>query len=229
MIEVKMQKPNPKQDLFLRDKHKYVGYGGARGGGKSWAIRTKAMLLGLAHAGIRMLIVRRTYKELEANHAAPLRQMMVPLLATYNKTDKQFRFNNGSIIDLMYCRNDSDLDSLQGTEYDVIFIDEATQLSEKQTKMITACCRGVNNFPKRIYYTCNPGGQGHDYIKRLFITKEYRAGEDPEDYSFIQALVQDNTALMEKDPDYIKQLEALPPKLREAWLNGSWDIFEGQF
>ena len=34
---------------------------------------------------------------------------------------------------------------------------------------------------------------------------------------------------MESQPDYIKQLEALPPKLREAWLYGKWDIFEGQF
>ena len=225
---LKISKPNEKQDLFLRDTHKHVGYGGARGGGKSWAIRTKATLLGVRYDGIRMLIVRRTYKELEANHAAPLRQILLGI-AKYNKTDKQFVFKNGSTIDLMYCRNDGDLDGLQGTEYDVIFIDEATQLSEKQIKMIAACCRGVNDFPKRIYYTCNPGGQGHDYIKRLFISKEYRDGEDPEEYSFIQALVQDNKALMEKDPDYIKQLEALPPKLREAWLNGSWDIFEGQF
>jgi hypothetical protein len=96
-------------------------------------------------------------------------------------------------------------------------------------KKITACVRGVNNFPKRIYYTCNPGGVSHGYIKRLFIDKQYESGEVPEDYEFIQALVTDNKALMESQPDYIKQLEALPPKLREAWLYGRWDIFEGQF
>lgn len=89
--------------------------------------------------------------------------------------------------------------------------------------------RGVNSFPKRIYYTCNPGGQGHGYIKRIFIDKHYEEGEDPDEYAFIQALVQDNTALMESDPTYIKNLEALPPKLRKAWLEGSWDMFEGQF
>ena len=69
----------------------------------------------------------------------------------------------------MYCDGDGDLDRLQGTEYDVIFIDEATQLSEFQMKSITACVRGVNPFPKRVYYTCNPGGRGHEYIKRIFI------------------------------------------------------------
>jgi hypothetical protein len=129
----------------------------------------------------------------------------------------------------MYCDNDKDLDRLQGVEYDIIFLDEATQLSEYQMKTITACLRGVNDFPKRVYYTCNPGGQGHQYIKRIFIDKKYEDGEDPSDYTFIQSLVTDNIALMASQPDYIKQLEALPPKLREAWLHGRWDIFEGQF
>ena len=94
---------------------------------------------------------------------------------------------------------------------------------------ITACLRGTNNFPKRVYYTCNPGGQGHGYIKRIFIDKIYKDEEVPDDYTFIQSFVQDNAALMAAQPDYIKQLEALPPKLREAWLYGKWDIFEGQF
>ena len=59
--------------------------------------------------------------------------------------------------------------------------------------------------------------------------EKYEKGENPEDYSFIQALVTDNKSLMESNEDYIHQLEALPEKLRKAWLNGSWDIFEGQF
>jgi hypothetical protein len=114
-------------------------------------------------------------------------------------------------------------------EYDVIFLDEATQLSEYQMKTITACLRGVNDFPKRVYYTCNPGGQGHQFIKAKFIDRKFDNGEDPDDYTFIQSLVTDNKVLMESQPDYVKQLEALPPKLREAWLYGRWDIFEGQF
>ena len=32
-----------------------------------------------------------------------------------------------------------------------------------------------------------------------------------------------------QQPEYLKQLETLPPKLREAWLYGSWDVYEGQF
>lgn len=223
-------KPNAKQDLFLRDTHMYVGYGGARGGGKSWAIRTKAKLLCMRYPGIRVLIVRRTYPELERNHISQLRKELVPEgFARYNKQQKMFNFKNSSTIECMYCRQDSDLEGLQGAEYDVIFIDEATNLSEYQLKAIAACCRGVNKFPKRVYYTCNPGGQGHGYIKRVFIDRNFEKGENPDDYSFIQALVYDNEILLKSDPAYLARLEALPAKIREAWLNGSWDMFQGQF
>ena len=218
--------PNEKQKLFLSAKVKHVGYGGARGGGKSWAVRTKAKLLALRYPGIKQLIVRRTYKELTGNHINILRAETLGI-AKYNSTDKVLKFANGSTIEFMYCARNSDLDALQGQEYDVIYLDEATQLSEYQMKAITACCRGVNDFPKRIYYTCNPGGQGHAYVKRIFIDKRYLANENPEDYEFIQALVDDNTALMDAQPDYVAQLDALPEKLREAWRFGRWDVFEG--
>lgn len=220
--------PNKKQEIFLKDTHRHVGYGGARGGGKSWAIRTKTVILGLGRPGIRMLIMRQTYPELEKNHIVNFRSLPKEI-GKLNESKKQFRFVTGSILDFQYCQNDKDLDKLQGAEYDVIFIDEATNFTEFQLKSINACCRGTGDFPRRTYYTCNPGGQGHGYIKRIFIDKKYEDNEDPKEYSFTQALVQDNVILMEKEPDYIKSLEALPPKLRKAWLEGSWDIFEGQF
>ena len=223
-----LQEPNERQKLFLASHAKHTGYGGARGGGKSWAVRDKSKRLCLRYAGIKCLIVRRTYPELVNNHINQLREELNGI-ARYNKSEKMFTFPNGSTIKFGYCNNDKDLDQYQGAEYDVIFLDEATQLQEMWIKKITACVRGVNSFPKRIYYTCNPGGVSHGYIKRLFIDKQYESGEVPEDYEFIQALVTDNKALMASQPDYIKQLEALPPKLREAWLYGRWDIFEGQF
>lgn len=227
-MEIKIEEPNKKQALFFKSEKKHTGFGGARGGGKSWAVRTKAKLLALRYNGIKILIVRRTYPELLNNHINFLRNELSGL-ARYNNTEKVFNFINKSTIKFMYCRNDSDLMSLQGCEYDVIFIDEATQLSEYQMKTITACCRGVNLFPKRIYYTCNPGGKGHNYIKRIFIDRHYISGENPEDYEFIQSLVDDNIALMKHQPDYVNTLEALPPKLLAAFRYGRWDVFEGQF
>ena len=198
-MKLTIDAPSEKQRLFLLERHKYVAYGGARGGGKSWSVRTKAKLLALKYPGIRILIVRRSYPELTNNHINTLRQELVGI-ARYNDKDKVLRFAGGSTINFMYCERDQDLDRLQGVEYDVIFLDEATQLSEYQMKAISACVRGVNRFPKRMYFTCNPG-----------------------------AKVRDNKALMAMQPEYIRQLEALPGHLREMWLEGRWDVFAGQF
>ena len=228
MSTIDLSRISDKQYKFLSADKKHVGFGGARGGGKSWSVRTKAKILAATYKGIKVLIVRRTFPELVNNHINELIEELNGI-ARYNKTEKVFTFPNGSTIKFGYCNNDKDLLQYQGAEFDVIFLDEATQLQEMWIKKITACVRGVNDFPKRIYYTCNPGGASHGYFKRLFIDKVYEQGEDPADYDFIQALVTDNKALMESQPDYIKQLEALPPKLKEAWLYGRWDIFEGQF
>ena len=207
---------------------RYVAYGGARGGGKSWFVRWKAILLCLFFAGIKILITRKTYRELLNNHIAPL-LLILNGIAVYNKSDKCFTFENGSTIWFGYCAHDKDLGQYQGAEYDVWFADEAGQFLEKWLVEIDACVRGANNFPKRTYYTLNPGGPSHGYFKRLFIERRFTEDEHPEDYAFVQALVQDNTALMELQPEYKRSLEKLPAKLRKAWLEGDWNIFEGQF
>lgn len=234
-MEVVLPMPSEKQKLFLVDKHKYIAFGGARGGGKSWAVRTKAILLCYRYPGIKCMIVRRSYPELRENHILPLCRTLHVYdadskrrLAKYNKSDKCITFPNGSRILFQYCETDQDAERFQGTETDILFVDEATHQSEERIRKINACVRGVNSFPKRTYYTCNPGGVGHAWVKRLFVDKIYKDKERPEDYAFIQSLVTDNRILMESDPEYVHQLEALPPKLREAWLHGRWDIFEGQ-
>lgn len=213
----------------MSDNHRFVAFGGARGGGKSWAVRTKAKLLALFYPGIRICIIRRTLPELRSNHIDTLRCELPREIAEYKESTKEFEFALGSRIICRYCQNEKDLQKFQGNEFDVVFIDEATQFTEQMFRMICACVRGVNDFPKRIYLTCNPGGVGHSWVKRLFIDRAFDVGEEGEDYSFIASLVTDNHALMKADPEYKKQLEALPPKLRRAWLEGDWGIFEGQF
>ena len=210
MAVINIPEPNEKQKLFLADQHRHVAYGGARGGGKSWAVRVKSILLCMKWPGIKILIVRKTYKELTNNHIVPLQQMLPNEVARYNKTEKVFTFCNGSTIWFGYCNNDADLDQYQGAEYDVIFFDEATQLQESWLKKINLAVRQPNGLPKRTYYTCNPGGVSHNYIKRLFIEKKYEDAEIPENYSFTQALVTDNKVLMEMSPEYKAELEALP-------------------
>ena len=223
-----MPAPNAKQRLALLERHRYVGYGGARGGGKSWFVRWKAVLLCLHYPGIKVLITRRTYRELYNNHIAPL-LLMLNGVASYNKSDKIFYFPGGSTITFGYCDGDEDLGQYQGAEYDVWFADEAGQFQESWLVQIDACVRGANDFPKRTYFTLNPGGPSHGYFKRLFIDRNFQEQEHPEDYAFIQALCTDNTALMKSQPQYLRSLEKLPPKLRKAWLQGDWDVYEGQF
>ena len=225
---LKLGRPQPRQMEFIKDKHKFSAFGGARGGGKSWAVRHKAVLLCLKYPGIRVLIVRRTLPELKNNHVIYLTPALRGV-ATYNQNDKVYRFVNGSTITLGYFNSDNDANQYQGVQYDVIMLDEATQLKEEWIRKITACLRGVNDFPKQICYTCNPGGVSHNYIKRIFVDRKYQSGEREEDYGFIQSKVTDNEALMKASPDYIRQLEALPPKLRRAWLDGDWQIFDGMF
>lgn len=232
MAELVLMKPHPKQQIFLKDRHKFVAFGGARGGGKSAAVDIKASIMAFRYAGIRQLIVRSTYKELEMNHIRQLKELYrcgtKDALAKYTDGKKQMLFPNRSTIDFDYCATEADLSHFQGGEWDIIYLDEACNFTEEMLRKITACMRGTNGFPKQTIYTCNPGGKsGFGYIKRLFIDKNYEPGENPDDYSFIQSLVTDNIALMKTD--YIKQLEALPEKLRKAWLEGDWNSFEGAF
>ncbi len=182
----------------------------------------------LRYEGLRCLLVRRTLPELRANHVIPFLREYKGLLQ-YRESERSLSFSNGSCIYLGFCSRDKDALRYQGQEYDVIAIDEATQLNENMFSVFKACLRGTSEFPRRMYLTCNPGGIGHAWVKRLFVDKEYRADERAEDYRFIQALVFDNEALTKNDPDYIVSLRSLPKRLRDAWLFGSWDVFEGQF
>ena len=226
--------PNRKQAQFLNSRTRHTAYGGARGGGKSWIIRVQSIMDAATYGapdrwseGIKLCIVRRTLQDLMKNHLTPLK-MMIGDMATYNSNDKRFNFKNGATIQLAYCDNDNDADHFQGIEYDEIFIEEATQLKPEWIVKIATSCRGVNSFPHRVFYTCNPGGPGHAYIKRLFVDRLFKDDEKPEDYSFIQAKVTDNKILMEYSPEYVSFLKNLPPKIRSPWLDGSWDIYQGQ-
>ena len=228
---LRRETPNPRQQAFFRAEAANIAYGGARGGGKSWALRYKLLLMCLRYGGIKILLVRRTLPELTENHIRPLREILaaVPRLSEYSEKDKCITFASGSRLQFGYLARESDLLRYQGQEFDVIAIDEATQISEHMFTVLCASLRGANDFPKRMYLTCNPGGIGHGWVKRLFIERRFRESENPDDYAFIPAGVYDNAALTKKNPDYIRQLENLPEELKKAWLYGSWDVFSGQF
>ncbi len=219
----------PKQKEFMAARVKYVAYGGARGGGKSFAVREKAKRMALRWPGIKMLIIRKTYTDLRDNHILPLRADLPEAFAPYKEVDKAFCFKNGSRIKCSYFASDNDAEQYQGQEYDVIFLEEATQFSERVFDVLKACLRGANHFPKRMYLTCNPDGIGFMWVKRLFVTRRYKQNENPDDYLFIPATVEDNMVLMRTNPDYVAQLDSLPEDMRKRWRYGMWDVAMGQY
>jgi phage terminase large subunit len=222
-------KLNPKQDLFFRANTKHVAYGGARGGGKSWALRILFAVLCVKYTGLKVLLLRKTFPELLANHILPLKQELKGI-AYYKASEKMFIFENGSILKLGYCDTDGDADQYQGQEYDAIGFEEATKFSEYVMRTIGACLRSPRpDFRSRIYYSCNPGGVSHHYIKRLFIDREFEGPEKPEEYTFIPALVWDNKIIVENDPDYIEQLNNLPEDMVAAHRDGDWDALSGAY
>ena len=222
----------PKQIEFCKAKNKYICYGGARGGGKSHISRIKMCLLALNYPGIQILILRRTLKELRENHVMQL-QKLLKGIATYKESTKEFVFANGSRIVLGYCDAEKDVLQYQGQAYEVITMEEATMFTEFQFQALTESNRMSGNmkvaFTPRMYFTCNPGGVGHQWVKRLFIDKDYRGSENPDDYLFIPSNVYENKYLMEHDPNYVRILENLPEDRKQAMLYGNWDIFDGQF
>lgn len=221
--------PNERQAEFFSSSAKHTAYGGARGGGKSWAMRRKLVLLSLANPGLNSLILRRTLPELRENHVIPLLRELNGV-ARYSATERVFTFPNGARIKLGYCDGANDVYQYQGQEYDVVGLEEATHFTEEQMRFLTTCNRTVKkDFRARMYYTCNPGNVGHAWVKRLFIDRRYGRGENPEDYRFIPARVYDNEALMAADPDYVRTLESLPEDLRRAYLEGDWDVHAGQY
>ena len=227
---------NPKQRLFFASRTLYTAYGGAKGGGKTWAVRTKAAGGALMWSGIRILIMRRTYPELEENHIRPILAMVPKKLASYNGTRHVLEFINGSVIRFGHWSGEISEREYQGQEFDWIFIDEATQLTERAFNYLGGCLRGVNDIPKRMYLTCNPGGVGHAWVKRLFIDRDFRRGsdnpeedEDPDDYTFIPATAEDNEFLMQSSPAYLRMLSAMPEDMRRAFRYGDWDALGGNF
>ena len=154
-INPRIPEPNPKQKLFLADHHRYLAFGGSRGGGKSWSVRVKAWLLASRWPGIIIIIIRRSYPELYANHIKPFKRMLPREVYKYNDSKKEITFTNGSQIIFKYCSNEKDLDNFQGTECDIMFIDEATQFTEEQFKILNACVRGVTDREREAVLVIN--------------------------------------------------------------------------
>ena len=203
-----------------------VGYGGARGGGKShWLLAQMGVDDCQRVPGLKCLLLRKVGKA-NLEHFEDLRRK---LFANLGHQFSAFRgiltFDNGSRIIAGHFQNEKDIDAYLGLEYDVIGIEEATTLTARKYQDITTCCRTSKpNWRPRIYSTTNPGGVGHGWYRKRFIEPWQRHAET--ETRFIAARVTDNRW---NNPEYVRVLEGLTGWQRRAWLDGDWDIAAGQF
>lgn len=187
------------------------------------------MLRRLKYPNTKGLIVRKTFPELVSNHIEMFFKEYPETRNWYNKQEKMIRWPNGSSTAFSYLGNTDDVYTYQGREYEDISIDEITQHQEDVFKILRSSNRTTNpNIKPSMLLTGNPGGIGHQWVRRIFIDRNFNPEENPTDFNFVPAKVSDNLALMDNDPEYIRRLNDLPEHLRRAYRDGDWDIVAGQ-
>ena len=172
-----------------------VGYGGARGGGKShWLLAQMGADDCQRVPGLKCLLLRKVGKANMENFEDLRRRLFLGLKHEFSAYRGVLTFANGSRIIAGHFQAEKDIDAYLGLEYDVIGIEEATTLSARKHQDITTCCRtSKSDWRPRIYSTSNPGGIGHAWYRAKFITP-FEKGEESET-RFIPARVSLGLAL----------------------------------
>ncbi|HWI57994.1 MAG TPA: terminase family protein [Bacillota bacterium] len=203
-----------------------VGYGGARGGGKShWLLAQMGADDCQRVPGLKCLLLRKVGKA-NLEHFEDLRRHLFSgLKHEFSAHRGILTFANGSRIIAGHFQAEKDIDAYLGLEYDVIGIEEATTLTYRKFQDISTCCRSSKpNWRPRTYSTTNPGGIGHAWYRTKFVLPYLEKREV--ETRFIPARVSDNAF---NNPEYRRVLENLSGWQKRAWLEGDWDIAAGQF
>ncbi len=213
--------------------HKYLLYGGAMGGGKSYFLRWKLlrMLLAFAARGnpnVTVGLFCEDYPALKDRHLSKVRYEFPEWLGEYNSTDHNFtlypEFGGGVIA----FRNLDDPSKYMSTEFAVIAVDELTKNTEDDFTFLRTRLRWPGISDTRFIGATNPGGKGHLWVKKLWIDKTFADYEQEQSqFIYVQALLKDNPYI--NDPAYLRSLESLPSEKRRAFVEGDWDLYEGQF
>ena len=232
-------KPNTgPQTEFLASSEREVFYGGARGGGKSYAMLVDP--LRYCHKEThRALLLRRTMPELRdlINHSQRLYSKAFPG-AKWREQEKEWRFPSGAKIEFGYAENMTDALRYQGQSYTWIGIDELPQYPSPDIyNFLRSSLRSVDpEIPVFMRSTGNPGNIGSQWVREMFVNpaepnKTFNleistpTGTKTITRRFIPAKLQDNPYLMQTD-DYYAMLASLPEVQRKQFLDGDWDAFE---
>lgn len=199
-----------------------IACGGARGPGKSHAIMAQIALDDCQRMpGLKVLFLRKVSTSAVESFDDVVRKVLVRV--PHKQTENTVEFGNGSRILVGGYYNDKEIDKYLGIEYDVIVIEESTQLTGEKIEKIRGSLRtSKRNWRARLYETTNPDGVGHLRFKNTYVIP-YRLKQEIKT-RFFPANVRDNPRAT---PEYIEFLESLTGPLRKAWLDGDWDAFEG--
>ncbi len=203
-----------------------VGFGGARGPGKSHAVMAQIALDDCQRVpGLKYLYLRKIGKQAREQFEDLRRAVLGPLPHQYNRSEGVVYFPNGSRILIGHFNNESDVDAYLGIQYDGAAIEEATALTLTKRQAVRDSIRtSLQGWRPRLYETTNPGGVGHAWFKATYIIP-YRQRQERET-RFIFATVEDNRFI---NPDYRRTLEQNIGWRLRAYRYGDWDIVAGQF
>lgn len=226
--------PTPKQVEFHAATEFDVLYGGAAGGGKTKALLMDAIRDCDLYPGLRVGAFRRSYPELKESLIAELAQIGFArkLGATWNGTEFELRFANGSLVMFRYAKTIDEATRRQGGQYQKLLFDERTLTPPDVVSFLESRLRsGRRDIPVLgIRSGTNPGGAGHGAVKSRFIKPTNYGKKVIRDVRgrtvrFIPSKLSDNPHV---NPEYAQDLQALDGKLRSAFLDGDWDVFQGQ-
>lgn len=215
----------------LEDGPDQIGFGGARGPGKSHALFAQVALDDCQrYEGLKVLYLRKVAKNAKEQFEDLRRSVLKNVKHDWKSQAGKILFPNDSMILIGHFKNESDVDQYLGLEYDIIVIEEATTLTLSKYKTLRDSNRtSKTNFRPRIYLSTNPGGTGHAWFKTRFIVpaREEAAGREKQtETRFIFATVTDNVFI---DKGYTKKLEDNTGWKLQAYRYGDWDIMAGQF
>ena len=210
-----------------------IGFGGARGGGKSHAGLAVLAADCLRYAGLTCLLLRKVGKANRENFNELRLKVLRGVPTVWKQQEGILLFANGSKIVLGHFQNENDIDAYLGLEYDVILVEEATTLTSPKYRAIRTCNRSSKSgWRPRMYSTTNPGGVGHAWYKARFIVP-FKLKERSSDKlgkqsatRFVPSTVADNRCV---NREYKDNLATLTGWQKRAWLHGDWDIAAGQF
>ena len=236
--EIIFQANEGPQTQFLAASEREVFYGGARGGGKSFALLADPLRY-CTKQKHRALIIRRTMPELRdlINHSQQLYPKAYPG-AKWREQEKEWKFPSGARIEFGYAENLTDVLRYQGQSYTWIGIDELPQYANVDIyNFLRSSLRSVDpDIPVYMRATGNPGNVGSLWVKNMFVdpavpnTKfdieiKTPLGVKKISRRFIPAKLQDNPYLMQTD-DYYAMLASLPEVQRKQFLEGNWEAYE---